>query len=85
MAAKKRRRKTGPRGPRGKQGPAGPPGPPANHTKALAALAEHVDQIARELAVQLTRIGQIQAQLDRLASGLPPEALERRRTPRTQH
>jgi hypothetical protein len=61
---------TGPRGPRGKTGPAGPPG--HNHTAEIARLAASVNEIVKELHVQLMRIAQIQAQLDRLASGQPP-------------
>ena len=82
MAAKHRHPSapTGRRGPRGKPGPAGPPGPPANGE--LHALAAHVAEIVKELHTQLTRIAQIQAQLDRLATGQPPEPVDRRRQPR---
>jgi len=36
-------------------------------------LAAQIEEILKELQVQLTRIAQIQSQLDRLASGQPPE------------
>jgi hypothetical protein len=73
MTAKRRPRSkpipvSGPRGPRGKPGPPGPPGD--GDVKKLAA---QVEEIVKELQVQLTRIAQIQSQLDRLASGQPPE------------
>jgi hypothetical protein len=74
MAAKRRSsqapKTTGPRGPRGKPGPPGPSGPPgANHTKEIALLFAQMADVIRELQTQLTRIGQIQAQLDHLAMG----------------
>ena len=78
MAAKRRSRtqKSAPRGPRGRTGksgatgatgPAGPAG--KNHTNEIAMLSAQVDQLVRELQTQLTRIGQIQAQLDHLSRG----------------
>ena len=76
MAAKRRsqtKKPTGIRGPRGKTGatgaggPAGPPG--ADHTNAIARLSAQVADIIRELQTQLTRIAQIQAQLDHLSMG----------------
>jgi hypothetical protein len=80
MAAKRRALKQqprGPRGPRGKTGPrgkAGPEGPPGHsHTREIARLSAAIHEIVKELHIQLTRIAQIQAQLDRLASGQPPE------------
>ena len=73
-------KQVGPRGPRGK---IGPPGPPANG--ALKVLAEQVSQIAKELHLQLTRIAQIQAQLDRLSTGQTPERVERRSPYRIEH
>lgn len=79
MAAKRRRsqaqKPSGRRGPRGKTGAAGatgPAGPPGhNHTNEIALLSAQMDQVVRELRVQLTRIAQIQAQLDHLALGVP--------------
>ena len=75
MAAKRSRvrsnGKTGPRGPRGKTGPAGPAGPPGDGE--VAKLAAQVNAVVKELQTQLTRIGQIQMQLDRFASGQSPE------------
>ena len=70
MAAKRSRR--GPagktRGPRGPRGPAGPPG-----DGEVAKLAILVNQVIKELQTQMTRIGQIQMQLDRFAAGQSPE------------
>jgi hypothetical protein len=40
--------------------------------------------VIRELETQLTRIAQMQAQLDRMATGQSPRP-ERRKTPRTEH
>ena len=78
MAAK-REKPAGPRGPRGKAGPAGPPGPPGpNHTNEVALLSAQVAEVIRELQVQLTRIAQIQAQLDHLARGETPHPIARR-------
>ena len=83
MAAKKRVQTTtsvgprGPRGQRGKTGKAGPPGPSAFGE--LKSLAAQVDGIVKELQVQLTRIAQIQAQLDRIAMGQPLVAVEESR------
>src|SRR5262245_52887422 len=83
MAAKRRASGTvGPRGPRGltgrqgkqgqsgPQGKQGPPGPPNGELKRLSS---QVAEIVKELQTQLTRIAQIQAQLDRLATGQSPE------------
>ena len=78
MAAKPRttRKKTATRaptqrgnaGPIGPAGPAGPPGVPGapghDHTSEIAVLKAQVEQLVKELQTQLTRIGQIQAQLD---------------------
>jgi hypothetical protein len=79
MAAKKQRRSkktsgrpgTGPRGLQGKTGPAGRPG--RNHTAEIAILAAQVATLIKELQTQLIRIGQLQAQLDRVASGHSPQ------------
>jgi len=58
----------GPTGVPGATGATGPPGPPGpDHAADIAALAAQVASVVSELQVQLTRIGQIQAQLDRLA------------------
>jgi hypothetical protein len=48
-------------------------------------LSAQMNEVLQELQVQLTRIAQIQAQLDRLAAGQPPAALERRSISRTRH
>ena len=77
MAAKRRSRqplKVGPRGPRGRRGP---PGRPANGE--LRRLAAQVAEVVKELQLQLTRIGQMQAQLDRLATGQSPDPPRRDR------
>ena len=81
MAAKSKRpiSQVGPRGPRGKTGPAGPAGKAHGE---LRRLADQMVGVIKELEVQLVRIAQMQAQLDRLASGEPPAGLERRPTPR---
>jgi hypothetical protein len=61
---------------RGKTGPRGPAGPPGkrgpNHTAEIAALSAQISAIVKELQIQLMRIAQIQAQLDRLAHGHEP-------------
>jgi len=44
-----------------------------------------VADLVKELQIQLTRIGQIQAQLDRLASGTPIQRRDRRMTDPTKH
>jgi hypothetical protein len=92
MAAKRRKfvKKTGPVGPRGprgttgRRGPKGPAGSASNHA-VVVALSAQMEQVLKELQVQLTRIAQIQAQLDHLAVGHAPEPLERRATKRTSH
>jgi hypothetical protein len=48
-------------------------------------LSAQMNEVLRGLQVQLTRIAQIQAQLDRLAAGQSPMRLERRATDRTRH
>ena len=76
----------GPRGPRGRtgpQGPTGPAGPAANGE--LTRLSSQVAVIVQELQTQLTRIAQIQVQLDRLATGESPERRDRRSTDRVEH
>ena len=63
----------------GASGAPGPPGPPGrNHTSDIARLFAQVDDVIKELQTQLTRIGQIQAQLDHLSMG---EALKAPRSP----
>lgn len=87
-----RRGRTGPRGPqglpgaigeRGVQGERGTPG--VDHSGEIAALKAQVDQLVKELQTQLTRIGQIQAQLDHVTTGRESEPRNRRRTDRTEH
>ena len=85
MAATRRSSQTkkpiGARGPRGKTGATGPPGsagpPGPNHTKEIALLSAQVADIVRELQTQLTRIGQIQAQLDHLSMSMAPPSVHR--------
>ena len=81
MAAKRRSRTTkniGPRGPRGETGPTGPAGPAGpNHAKEIALLSAQVADVIRELQTQLTRIGQIQAQLDHLSMGMAQPTVHR--------
>ena len=72
------RGRTGPPGARGPQGPAGP----VNDD--LLRLSSQVSEIAKELETQLTRIGQIQSQLDRLASGQSSARRDRRRTDKVE-
>ena len=75
MAAK-RKKPAGPRGPRGRTGPPGLPGPPGpNHTSEIGVLSAQVAEVIRELQVQLTRIEQIQAQLDQVARGETPQPI----------
>ena len=77
------------RGPRGKTGatgltgPAGPAGP--DHAQEITVLSAQVGQLVRELQVQLTRIAQIQAQMDHLASGQAAEPQNRRASDQTEH
>ena len=75
-----KRPKTAPvRGPRGKSGPRGKPGPRGPHGgngESIALLMAQMNQVRGELQVQLRRIAQLQAQLDRLATGQSPEIRE---------
>ena len=82
----KRKTRTSSRGPRGKTGRRGPRGPTGRAgNDNIAKLAAQMEQVLTELQYQLTRIAQIQAQLDRFAAGHEPESSERRRTRRTSH
>ena len=69
----------GVRGPRGRKGAKGatgkrgPRGAAARADPVVSKLATQMEAVLKELHVQLTRIGQIQAQLDRFASGRGPE------------
>ena len=73
------RGRTGRTGARGLQGPAGP------SANGDLRLSSQVSEIVKELQTQLTRIAQIQAQLDRLATGQSPERRDRRSTDRVEH
>src|SRR5262245_38094268 len=78
------RGRTGHIGPRGPVGPAGPAG--KDYESEIALLVSQVAELEKALQIQLTRIGQIQAQLDRLASGSLIHRRGRRRvTDRTKH
>jgi hypothetical protein len=81
----------GPRGPRGRRGLRGKEGKPGRasgsgtgsaHARLLMQLSQQMERVVRELQTQLTRIAQLQSQIDRLATGAPPGP-ERRRAPRT--
>jgi ribosomal protein L15 len=85
--ASNRAKSRGPRGnigPRGKRGPRGPAGSTKNHMDVVR-LSAQMNEVLKELQVQLTRIAQLQGQLDRLAAGEPPQFVERRATKRTSH
>ena len=56
----------GARGERGERGARGPAGPSLSRARILAAVEEQFADIRTELDVQLTRFGQLQAQLDRV-------------------
>jgi hypothetical protein len=60
--------KVGPRGHIGKTGSRGAPGkgPPSNRVALVAEVNGHIEDIYRELAVQLKRMSQIQQQVDEL-------------------
>ena len=74
---------TGPAGPAGAQGEKGEPG--RDHTSEIAVLRAQVELLVKELETQLTRIGQIQAQLDHISTGQSSEPRNRRSTDRTEH
>lgn len=70
MAAKTGRRgprgTDGARGARGVRGARGPAGPPLSRAAILAVVEEQFFDVRKELDIQLTRFGQLQAQLDRI-------------------
>jgi hypothetical protein len=76
--------KQGQKGEPGERGERGPQGPPAVLNGELAQMADKMEQVVQELQTQLLRIAQMQAQIDRMASGAAP-TVERRETPRTKH
>ena len=92
MATKRTKGPRGPKGEQGRMGPRGPRGykgakgsigkrGPKSATKidpTVGRLAAQMEAVLKELHVQLTRIGQIQAQLDRFASGRAPGRARRR-------
>jgi hypothetical protein len=64
---------TGPIGRRGSIGEPGTRGPeglagPGQHSDVLDKVMTHFDDVYRQLEIQMTRMGQIQAQLDVLAA-----------------
>jgi hypothetical protein len=89
MAKKRKTRKRvtgrGPRGLRGKTGRRGPRGHGSSDHAEVVKLSTQMRDVLAELQVQLKRIAQIQAQLDRVAVTVPPDRVERRATPRTSH
>lgn len=56
----------GPTGHRGATGERGPIGPPPTRAQILAAVEEQFADIRKQLDIQLTRFGQLQAQLDHI-------------------
>ena len=56
-----------------------------DHSSEIAMLKAQVEQLVKELQTQLTRIGQLQAQLDRVESGRRAEPQNRRSSDRTEH
>jgi hypothetical protein len=58
----------------------GSKGAKGNHAKPIAALAAQMNQVIRELQVQLTRIAQLQAQLDHLSREESPQPAETKET-----
>ena len=66
---------TGPIGRRGSLGKPGTRGPiglsgPAQQSDVLDKVMTHFDDVYRQLDIQMTRMGQIQAQLDALAAAV---------------
>ena len=55
----------GPRGRKGARGARGPVGPAASQADILAVVDNQLSEIRNQLTVQMTRTGQIQAELDR--------------------
>lgn len=56
----------GERGERGARGERGPAGPPPSRAQILAVVEDQLTDIRQQLDVQLTRFGQLQAQLDHI-------------------
>lgn len=56
----------GPIGQRGAKGKRGPAGPAPNRAQILAAVEGQLADIRRQLEIQLTRFGQLQAQVDHI-------------------
>ncbi len=56
----------GPRGQRGERGLTGPAGPRVSRADVLAMIEDQFTVIRKEMSAQLTRMGQIQVQLDQI-------------------
>ena len=56
----------GPAGHRGAKGERGPAGPAPSRAEILAAVEEQLVEIRKQLDIQLTRFGQLQAQVDHI-------------------
>lgn len=61
-----KRGERGPAGQRGAKGARGPAGPAPNRAQILAAVEGQLADIRRQLEIQLTRFGQLQAQVDHI-------------------
>ena len=57
-------------GPRGPAGPAGPIGPEVSRADVLAMVEDQFAELRKEVGLQLTRMGQIQVQLDQIQTML---------------
>ena len=57
-------------GARGKAGARGPIGPTTSRSDILAAVADQFESVSHQLDTQLTRIAQLQQQLDKQAKGI---------------
>jgi hypothetical protein len=60
----------GPRGKRGEIGPTGPTGPKASRADILAMVEDQFVEIRKEMSLQLSRMAQIQVQLDQIQTML---------------
>ena len=57
---------SGERGAKGERGERGPAGPPPRREDILALIDDQFSEIKQQLGIQLTRFGQLQAQLDQI-------------------
>ena len=60
----------GPRGERGQTGPTGPTGPEVSRADILAMVEDQFVEIRKEMSLQLSRMAQIQVQLDQIQTML---------------